>query len=46
MFWRLAERVGGLNICVEGWQGVSAREGSQVMEQPALWSDMSDYIEV
>ena len=46
LFWRLSVRRGGLNISVEGWHGVSGREGSQVMEQHALWSDMSDYIEV
>ena len=32
--------------CVGGWQGVSGREGRKVMEQPALWTDMSDYSEV
>ena len=46
MFWILAERCEGLNISVEGWQGVSGKEGSQVMEQPGLWSAMSDYSEV
>ena len=27
-------------------RGVTGRDGRQVMEQPGLWSDMSDYIEV
>ena len=44
--WRSAGRIGCLDKVLEVGREVSSREDRQIMEQPALWSDMSDYIEV
>ena len=46
MCWTSAGRIGCLDKVLEVGREVSSREDRQMMEQPALWSDMSDYIEV
>ena len=45
-YWRSAGRVGVLRNVLEVGRRGSGREGRHVMDQPALSSDMSDYIEV